>query len=57
MNLISMIFEIEILIHEFKRESHQTPADINLLFIVGPRGGSDEAEEGGRFADQCTSAC
>ncbi|MDR3256664.1 MAG: ATP-dependent endonuclease [Endomicrobium sp.] len=32
MNLIYMIFEIEILIQEFKRE----PADINLLFIEEP---------------------
>src|ERR1035437_8077171 len=31
MNLISMIFEIEILVHEFKREADKIPADINLL--------------------------
>lgn len=36
MNLISMIFEIEILIQEFKRESDKLPADINLLFIEEP---------------------
>lgn len=36
MNLISMIFEIEILIHEFKRERDKLPADINLLFIEEP---------------------
>jgi predicted ATP-dependent endonuclease of OLD family len=36
MNLISMIFEIEILIHEFKREKDKKPADINLLFIEEP---------------------
>lgn len=36
MNLISMIFEIEILVHEFKREAEKTPADINLLFIEEP---------------------
>lgn len=36
MNLISMIFEIEILVHEFKKESDKTPADINLLFIEEP---------------------
>lgn len=36
MNLISMIFEIEILIHEFKREKDVKPADINLLFIEEP---------------------
>ena len=36
MNLISMIFEIEILIQEFKREKETKPADINLLFIEEP---------------------
>jgi predicted ATP-dependent endonuclease of OLD family len=36
MNLISMIFEIEILVHEFKRDKDKTPADINLLFIEEP---------------------
>lgn len=36
MNLISMIFEIEILVHEFKREKDKKPADINLLFIEEP---------------------
>ncbi len=36
MNLISMIFEIEILVHEFKREKEKKPADINLLFIEEP---------------------
>jgi predicted ATP-dependent endonuclease of OLD family len=36
MNLISMIFEIEILIQEFKREKDSKPADINLLFIEEP---------------------
>jgi len=36
MNLISMIFEIEILVQEFKREADKTPADINLLFIEEP---------------------
>lgn len=36
MNLICMIFEIEILIQEFKREKERTPADINLLFIEEP---------------------
>jgi predicted ATP-dependent endonuclease of OLD family len=36
MNLISMIFEIEILVHEFKRERDKKPADINLLFIEEP---------------------
>ncbi len=36
MNLISMIFEIEILVHEFKREVDKIPADINLLFIEEP---------------------
>lgn len=36
MNLISMIFEIEILVHEFKREKDKKPADINLLIIEEP---------------------
>jgi predicted ATP-dependent endonuclease of OLD family len=36
MNLIYMIFEIEILIQEFKREKEKEPADINLLFIEEP---------------------
>ena len=38
MNLIYMIFEIEILIQEFKREKERKPADINLLFIEEPEG-------------------
>lgn len=36
MNLISMIFEIEILINDFKRTKYEKPADINLLFIEEP---------------------
>lgn len=36
MNLICMIFEIEILVQEFKREKEKKPADINLLFIEEP---------------------
>ena len=36
MNLIYIIFEIEILIQEFKREKEKKPADINLLFIEEP---------------------
>lgn len=36
MNLISIIFEIEILLQEFKRTKHEVPADINLLFIEEP---------------------
>lgn len=36
MNLISMIFEIEILVQEFKRETDKMPADINLLFVEEP---------------------
>lgn len=36
MNLISMIFDIEILVQEFKREKDKSPADINLLFIEEP---------------------
>lgn len=36
MNLISMIFEIEILLNEFRRDKMSKPADINLLFIEEP---------------------
>lgn len=36
MNLISMIFEIEILIQELKGEKEKMPSDINLLFIEEP---------------------
>lgn len=36
MNLISMIFEIEIQLQDFKREKSSKPADINLLFIEEP---------------------
>lgn len=36
MNLISMIFQIEILLHEFKKDKAEKPADINLLFIEEP---------------------
>ena len=36
MNLISMIFEIEIQIQDFKRKKDEKPADINLLFIEEP---------------------
>ena len=36
MNLISMIFEIELLINEFKKKKTEKPADINLLFIEEP---------------------
>jgi len=36
MNLISMIFEIKILLHEFLREKEEKPSDINLLFIEEP---------------------
>src|SRR5690554_1309045 len=36
MNLISMIFEIEIMVQEFKRDENKKPADINLLFIEEP---------------------
>ncbi len=36
MNLISMIFEIEILRQEFKRKKEERPADINLLIIEEP---------------------
>lgn len=36
MNLISMIFEIEILVEDFKRDKDKKPADINLLIIEEP---------------------
>ena len=36
MNLISMIFEIEILVQDFKRDKDRKPADINLLIIEEP---------------------
>ncbi|TAF64248.1 MAG: ATP-dependent endonuclease, partial [Flavobacterium sp.] len=36
MNLISMIFEIEILVQDFKRDKGKKPADINLLIIEEP---------------------
>jgi predicted ATP-dependent endonuclease of OLD family len=36
MNLISMIFEIEILVQEFKSEQDKKPSDINLLFVEEP---------------------
>jgi len=36
MNLISMIFEIEILVQDFKRDKVKKPADINLLVIEEP---------------------
>ena len=38
LNLISMIFDIELLISDFRREDNKTeePADINLLFIEEP---------------------
>jgi putative ATP-dependent endonuclease of OLD family len=36
MNLISMIFEIKILLHEFHKEKNEKPSDVNLLFIEEP---------------------
>ncbi len=36
MNLISMIFEIEILVQDFKRDKDKKPPDINLLVIEEP---------------------
>jgi putative ATP-dependent endonuclease of the OLD family len=36
MNLISMLFEIDIIIKEFKRTKDEKPADINFLFIEEP---------------------
>lgn len=36
MNLISMIFEIEVVMLDFMREKEERPADINLLFVEEP---------------------
>lgn len=36
MNLISMIFEIEMLLVDFKKSLEEKPSDINLLFIEEP---------------------
>lgn len=36
MNLISILFEIDIIVRKFKRTKHHSPADINLLFIEEP---------------------
>ncbi|SDQ81362.1 ATP-dependent nuclease [Virgibacillus salinus] len=36
MNLISMIFEIKIILHEFQMDKYLNPSDINLLFIEEP---------------------
>ncbi|MCF1586227.1 ATP-dependent endonuclease [Tetragenococcus koreensis] len=36
LNLIGMIFEIEMIISEFHRKLNEKPADINLLFIEEP---------------------
>lgn len=36
MNLISMIFEIEMLMSRFRRSARETPSAINLLFIEEP---------------------
>lgn len=36
MNLISIIFEIEIILQDFKKTREEKPADINLLFIEEP---------------------
>lgn len=36
MNLISMIFEIEVLLNEFRRSKSMVPADVNILFIEEP---------------------
>jgi predicted ATP-dependent endonuclease of OLD family len=36
LNLISMIFDIKIILNEFKRGNKPKPADINLLFIEEP---------------------
>nr|WP_223843760.1 ATP-dependent endonuclease [Gluconobacter oxydans] len=36
LNLISMIFDIKLILNEFKRSNKPKPADINLLFIEEP---------------------
>lgn len=36
MNLISILFEIDIIVRKLKRTKHHAPADINLLFIEEP---------------------
>ena len=36
LNLMSIIFDIKIILNEFKRGKHPKPADINLLFIEEP---------------------
>ncbi|MCM2591452.1 ATP-dependent endonuclease [Rossellomorea marisflavi] len=36
MNLISMIFEIKIILHEFQKDKDTNPSDVNLLFIEEP---------------------
>lgn len=36
LNLISIIFDIKLILHEFKRGKSPKPADINLLFIEEP---------------------
>lgn len=36
MSLISMIFEIKIILSEFQKEADEKPADINILFIEEP---------------------
>lgn len=36
MNLISMLFELKIILLDFKRTKDEVPADINLLFIEEP---------------------
>lgn len=36
LNLISIIFDIKIILNEFKRGTSPKPADINLLFIEEP---------------------
>jgi len=36
LNLISMIFEIKLKLHDFNKEHNEIPSDINLLFIEEP---------------------
>lgn len=36
LNLISMIFEIKLKLHDFHKDVNETPSDINILFIEEP---------------------
>lgn len=36
LNLISMIFEIKLKLHDFQKDISESPSDVNLLFIEEP---------------------